>query len=66
MKEVLGAVLIGAGILAMIYGLTASGAAPGGTTLNLGLLVDKIVITLIGSTLMISGTLIVLSRKSVP
>lgn len=66
MRNILGAILVGVGILALLYGVGSSGAQAGSTSLNLGLLVDKIVITLLGSTLSIMGTLIWLSADAAP
>lgn len=57
MKGAFGGILVGIGLLMMGYGLFASGAPPGGTTINLGLLVEKIVITQIGCTLFLAGVL---------
>lgn len=46
------------GALVMLFALMSSGAVSGSTTLNLGLLVDKIVLMLFGGFLWIAGIIV--------
>lgn len=60
MRKVTGVILVVLGILAMGYGLFSTGAPPESETLNLGLLVEKIVFALIGSAFFSVGSLALL------
>lgn len=54
-----GSILIFIGVLFTAYALLSSGAAPGSTTINLGLMIEKIVCAIVGGTFTISGVILV-------
>lgn len=63
-KPMLGGLLLAGGLMLMVFGAVSTATPPNSNTLNLGLLVDKIVVTLIGCTFFLAGLLLVLDRKS--
>lgn len=60
-RGAIGGLMLGAGVLLMMYGVLMRGTAPNTDTLNLGLLVDKITITLVGCTIFTAGVMVTLS-----
>lgn len=50
-----GVILMVLGVAFGLYGLGAGATAPGGTTLNFGLLIDKVLVTMIGSGVFAGG-----------
>lgn len=51
------------GALVMLFALMSTGAVSGSTTLNLGLLVDKIVLMLFGGFLWLAGIVIAINPR---
>lgn len=57
MQDIFAGILVGLGMILMAYGVLSAGAPEGAKTLNLGLLVDKINITLVGCAVFVSGVM---------
>lgn len=55
--QVAGILLLILGFTVAIGGVSMSGTAPDSDTLNLGLLIDKIVLTFVGCAIWISGAI---------
>lgn len=66
MQKNLGFLSLFVGIPMMLYAVLASGAAPGSDVLNMGLLAQKIILSVIGSSMFASGCFLISTAKPGP